>query len=67
MTADFTALLPTIIVAIIGWLIRQAFKSFEDKLTTVAATVERLDERMNAQERRLSVTHAVLREKGVIS
>jgi hypothetical protein len=67
MTVDFSSVLPTVIVAIIGFLIRQSFKSFEDKLDSVVQQVGKLDERVDTQERRLSVTQAILKQKGVIS
>lgn len=63
---DFTALLPSAIVAIIGFLIRHAFKSFAEKLDGVVIKFDKLDERMDIQEKRLSVTDAILKQKGIL-
>lgn len=39
MQLDFSALVPSLIVAVIGWLIRNTFKSFGDKLDKIAEDV----------------------------
>lgn len=66
MTVDFGNVMPTVIIAIIGWLIRQSFKSFEEKLNGVVTTVQKLEERVESGERRFSVTQAILKERGVL-
>lgn len=66
MTVDFTSLLPTVIVGVIAWLIRQSFKNFEDKLTTAVDKIEALDSRTDKMERRMSVGEAILKQKGIL-
>ncbi len=66
MSVDFTQALPTIIVGVIAWLIRQSFKGFEEKLTTAVTKIEALDARQDTIERRASVTEAILKQKGVL-
>ncbi len=42
MTVDFTSLLPTLIVGIIGWLIRNAFKTFGEQLKTAVEEISKV-------------------------
>lgn len=67
MTVDFTSLMPTIIVAIIGWLIRNAFQDFKETLGKISAQVTKLDDRQDKHEHDLTVLKTILRQKGVLS
>ena len=67
MTVDFQALLPTIIVAIIGFLIRHSFKEFGDKLVSIANDVKDVREEQQEQGERVTVVETVLKQKGYLS
>lgn len=78
MIADFEPLLPVVMIGVIGWLIRQTLKNYEDKLDGAITRMERgqgevqqevrqLAEAQGEDRRRLSVLQAVLKEKGVLS
>lgn len=67
MTVDFSAILPTIIVAIIGFLIRHSFKEFGDKLASIVADVKDVREEQYEQGERVAVVETVLKQKGYLS
>ncbi len=65
MSADFTALLPAIIVAIIGFLIRHSFAQFSDHLDTITSDIKEVKELIQHHDSRLSSVETALRMKGV--
>lgn len=58
MTLDFTSLMPTVVVAVIGFLIRHSFKQFSDKL-------DHLVEAQQDHDSRITAVETFIRVKGV--
>lgn len=58
MTVDFGSIMPTAIIAVIGFLIRHSFQEFGRKLDKIVDTQEKHDSRITAVE-------TVLKLKGV--
>lgn len=67
MTVDLSNMLPTIIVAVIGFLIRHAFKEFGDKLVSIANDVKDVREAQQEQGERVTVVETVLKQKGYLT
>lgn len=58
MTVDFSTILPTVVVAIIGFLIRHSFVEFGKKL-------DRLVDKQEEHDSRITAVETVLKVKGV--
>lgn len=56
---DFAAIAPTVAVALIGWLIRQSFKGFSDKLDLVVLDVKGLRDDQEKDGNRITALEAI--------
>lgn len=59
MTLDFASLAPTVVVALIGWLIRQSLKGFNEKLDLVVSDVRGLRDDQERDGNRITALETV--------
>lgn len=59
MNFDLAAVAPTVVVALIGWLIRQSFSRFSDKLDLVVSDVKGLRDDQERDGNRITALETV--------
>ena len=64
---DLQQVLPSAVVALIGWLIVRAIKQLDEKIEKLVVKVEETEEKVQALEKEHEVTNAILKQKGVIA
>lgn len=64
---DLQQVLPSAVVALIGWLIVRAIRELDKKIDGLVQKMEDTEEKVQALEKSHGITNAILKEKGVIA